>query len=327
MPLTPYESFMKDLILLVLIIPIVLAKKNIKSILTPVGDKLTIFSSFIVFFLFTFYAYNHLPYADHRAYKIGNKLLDQMATKPGNPLTLYKLKNKENGAVVEMANYPDDYTNWEPFINPKDSSAKYFREVNEELSIKYIKVKSTGQQNKVTEIPKALKNDWELIKEETDIFFPEVDPKILDLRAESFEDNFENKIDIMLNDTNYRIVLIVRNLDFFGEFKAANDGWHFKKSSEGEKYYKQFQSLYYDFSEEKQVYTTILTSESDINRIDAFKQAMETSVKFYYCDDKELKTMIRSSPGLFLWKKDLVLGKWHYDDLPTFEDIKDDILN
>jgi hypothetical protein len=37
--------------------------------------------------------------------------------------------------------------------------------------------------------------------------------------------------------------------------------------------------------------------------------------------------MIRASPGLFLWKKDLVLGKWHYYDFPTLEDIKEDYLN
>ncbi len=326
-PLTPMQSFIKDLILLGLIIPIFIARKNIHSLLTPIGDRITIYSSFIVFFLFTFYAYNHLPFADHRAYKVGNNLLEQMETKPGNPLILYKLKNKTNGVVAEMANYPDDYQNWEPYVDPNDSAAPYFRNVDEELTVIHIKVKSTGQNNIVTEIPDELKDEWEFIKEETQDFYPDIDPKIVDLRAESIRDDFENRIDEMLNDTNYRLVLVVRSLDFFGEFTEANDGWHFNKSAEGEKYYKQYQNLYYDFNKEAKAYTTILTSENDINRIDAFKQEMETQVRFYYCDDKELKTMIRSSPGLFLWKKDLVLGKWHYYDLPTFEEIKDDILN
>ena len=326
-PLTPFQSFIKDLILLVLIIPIVLASRKIKSFLTPIGDRLTIFSSFTVFFLFTFYAYNHLPYSDHRAYKVGNHLLQEMSIQPGNPLILYKLENIENGAITEMANYPDDYQNWKPYINPEDSSEKYFRSVDEKLTIKHIKVKSTGQLNRVTEIPDELSDEWELIKEETSLFTPDIDPKIYDLTAESIEDNFENKIGEMLNDTNYRLVLVIRNLDFFGNFNQANDGWHFKKSSEAEKYYKKFQSLYYDFKKEHKIYTTILTSENDINKIDAFKQALETRVKFYFCSDRELKTMIRSSPGLFLWKKDLVLGKWHYYEFATFEEIKDDIIN
>ena len=106
----------------------------------------------------------------------------------------------------------------------------------EKLSIKHIKVKSTGQLNRVTEIPDELSDEWELIKEETSLFTPDIDPKIYDLTAESIEDNFENKIGEMLNDTNYRLVLVIRNLDFFGNFNKANDGWHFKKSSEAEKY-------------------------------------------------------------------------------------------
>jgi uncharacterized membrane protein YphA (DoxX/SURF4 family) len=326
-PLTPFESFLKDIALLILIIPIFLASRKIDSILSPTGDKLTILSSFIVFFLFTFYSYNHLPFSDHRPYKIGNSLIQQMNSQPGNPLTLYKLQNNDNGAVTEMANYPDDYQNWSPYINPNDSSEKYFRSVEGELLIKHVKVKSTGQINRVTQIPNELADDWELIKEETSNFSPDIDPKIFDLTAESIEDNFENKIDEMLKDTNYRIVLVVRSLDFFGDFSLANDGWHFKKSIETEKYYKKFQSLYYDFKREHKVYTTILTSENDINKIDAFKQGLKTQVKLYFCADKELKTMIRSSPGLFLWKKDLVLGKWHYYDLPTFEEVKDNILN
>ena len=182
-------------LLLILIIPIVLTSRNIKSILTPTGDRLTILSSFVVFFLFTFYAYNHLPYSDHRAYKVGNRLTEQMQKKPGNPLTLYKLQNINNGAVTEMANYPDDYQNWKPYINPEDSLEKYFRSVDEELTIKHIKVKSTGQKNRVTEIPDELSEDWEIIKEETNVYFPDLDPKIYDLTAESIEDNFEISFD------------------------------------------------------------------------------------------------------------------------------------
>ena len=45
------------------------------------------------------------------------------------------------------------------------------------------------------------------------------------------------------------------------------------------------------------------------------------------CDDKELKTMIRATPGLFLWKKDLVLGKWHHFDFPSTDDINEEFLN
>ena len=324
-PLTPKQSFFKDIYLLVWIIPLVVARNKISSLLNPVGDKIAIFSSWIIFFLFTFYAFNHLPYADYRAYAIGNKLLEQMETKKGNPLILYKLQHKQDGFVAEMASYPDDYQNWKPYVNPKDSTAPYFREVDGELNIKLIKIKSTGQENKVVEIPIELEDDWILLTDTTILFTPDSDPKITDLAAYSFEDE-EDKIQVMLNDSNYRFVLVVRDLSFFGEFALANDGWHFNKSIEGEKKYKKFQELY-ALNKIETFYFSILTSEYDVNKIDAFRHEMKTKVKFYNCDDKELKTMIRASPGLFLWKKDLVLGKWHYYDFPTLEDIKKYFLN
>lgn len=325
-PLTPWESFLKDLVLLVLILPIFIFRKNITSILTPIGDKLAIYISSIVFFLFTFYAYNHLPYADHRPYAVGNSILDKMETQKGNPLILYKLKNKANGAVVEMAKYPDDYERWEPYIDPNDSSAKYFRNVDGLLDVKIIKMK-TGQENTVLEIPAEFKDEWKVLKDTSINYFPDIDPKIYDLTAESLEDDFEDKINEMLNDTNYRIVLIIRDLGFFGEFTQANDGWHMEKNTDREEVYKKFQKLYFDMSEQFSVKLTVLTSESDLDKINAFKQEYKTSVKFYYCDDKELKTAIRSSPGLFLWKKDTVKGKWHYSDFPTFEEINENYLN
>ncbi len=43
---------------------------------------------------------------------------------------------------------------------------------------------------------------------------------------------------------------------------------------------------------------------------------------FLYCDATVLKTMIRSNPGLILMKSGMILGKWHYNDIPVEEDIE-----
>lgn len=323
--LTPLESFLKDIYLLVGILILFFTRKTTHSILTSIGDKLAITSSGIIFFLFTFYAYNHLPFADHRAYAIGNSLLEKMSIEKGNPLILYKLEHKTNGAIAEMAIYPDDYQNWKPYINPNDSVAPYFKNVEGELNIKYIKVKSTGQKNRVLEIPLELKNDWELLKDTTITFVSDIDPKIQDLTAYSF-DNEEDKIETMLTDSNFRFVMIIRDLSFFGEFIQTNDGLTFMKTTKGEEIYKKFQELY-KLNKTQTFYFSVLTSEYDNQKIQAFKHEMNTKVKFYNCDDKELKTMIRASPGLFLWKKDLVLGKWHHFDFPSTNDIKEEFLN
>ena len=323
--LTPLESFLKDIYLLAGILIIFFTRNTVQSILTPIGDKLAIASSSIIFFLFTFYAYNHLPFADHRAYAIGNSLLEKMSIEKGNPLMLYKLKHKTNGAIAEMAIYPDDYQNWKPYIDPTDSTNPYFKNVEGNLNIKYIKVKSTGQKNRVLEIPAEMKSDWELIKDTTITFVSDIDPKIQDLTAYSF-DNDEDKIETMLTDSNFRFVMVIRDLSFFGEFVQTNDGVTFMKSTKGEEIYKRFQDLY-KLNKMQTFYFSVLTSEYDNQKIQAFKHEMNTKVKFYNCDDKELKTMIRATPGLFLWKKDLVLGKWHHFDFPSTDDINEEFLN
>lgn len=323
--LTPLESFLKDIYLLAGILVIFAARKNISSILSPVADKIVLLASSIVFFLFTFYAYNHLPFADHRAYAIGNNILEKMQPVKGNPLILYKLQNKNNGAVAQMANYPDDYQNWIPYVDPADSSAPYFKSIDGELNVKYIKVKSTGQSNIVLTIPEQLKEDWILVKDTVETFAPDEDPKIQDLTAFSFKDD-QDKINELLSDSVHRFVLIVRDLSFFGEFVQADDGWRFNKNKEGAELYQHFQDLY-QVNNKQTVKFTALTSEYDGDKIQAFKHEMNTRVNFYNCDDKELKTMIRASPALFLWKKDLVLGKWHHYDFPTLEEINETFFN
>jgi hypothetical protein len=35
-----------------------------------------------------------------------------------------------------------------------------------------------------------------------------------------------------------------------------------------------------------------------------------------------LKTIIRSNPGVLLLKKGVILNKWHYGKLPSFEELK-----
>jgi len=318
--LSPFESFMKDVILIVGILPLFIFRNSIKTILTPLIEKLTIWFSSIVFFLFTFYCFRHLPVADHRAYAIGDSLLENMKVKKGNPLILYKLKNKKNGVVVEISDFPDDYKNWEQYFDSNDSSNVFYREVDEFLDIKYIEIKSTGQKTKVTIVPEEFKNDWLVYKDTTILYSPDKDPKIMDLTAESLDDG-EDKLQGILADSTYRFMLVIRDLNFYGDFEQTSDGIVFMKSSKGEKSYERIKKLFVESASNGFEYN-ILTTEVDDQKVQAFKHEMSTRVKFYNTNDIELKTMIRSSPGLILLKKDTVIGKWHYNDFPIFEEIK-----
>lgn len=320
--LSPFESFMKDIVLIFGILPLFILRKSIKSVLNPLREKLIIWISSIVFFLFTFYCYRHLPMADHRAYAIGDSLLENMKVQKGNPLVLYKLKNKNNGVVVELSDFPDDYQNWEQYIDPESPSGVFYREIDELLDIKYIEIKSTGQKTKVVNVPDEFKDDWLVYKDTTEFYTPDKDPKIMDLTAESLDDG-EDKLPIMLEDSTYRFMLIIRDLNFYGKFEDTSDGVVFMRSRKGEKSYAKIKKLFVEAASHGFEYN-VLSTETDNQKIQAFKHEMNTRVKFYISNDIELKTMIRSSPGLILLKKDTVIGKWHYNDFPIFEEIKKD---
>jgi hypothetical protein len=70
-----------------------------------------------------------------------------------------------------------------------------------------------------------------------------------------------------------------------------------------------------------------LCSEGDFEKIKSFKMENNFDFSIYSSDDTELKTMIRSSPGLFFMKGDSVIQKWHHNDFPRFKKVKNKYLN
>ena len=312
-PLTPFESFIKDLILLVLILFIFVFRKNIRSIFSQTGDKLVFWTSSVLGLLFTWYCYQHLPVKDFRPYAPGKHLLPQMEPVEGNPLTMYKLKHKSSGEVVQFSDYPTDYQSWEYIENAPMSG---------ELTLKNIKVKSTGQETKVFEIPETFKNDWEILGEETQEYLPDEDPKIMQLMARRIDTSEEEDVLMeMLTDSSYYFWLTIRDLDALGNFEMFDDGWKFMPNSFGEEIIEQIKKLYKE-SAAKGVKFYGLCSEGRLDKIKAFRHEAQIPFEFYSCDDTELKTMIRSSPGLFLLKGDLVIDKWHHNDFPEYESIQ-----
>ncbi len=113
-PLTPWQSFYKDLILLVFIIILFINRNLVKPIST-----LKVRSSVMVVALLacSFMAYDvlaHLPYKDFRAYKVGTNIPEGMIPVPDEAIMYYNLKNKETGEIKRFEKFPDDYTKeWE----------------------------------------------------------------------------------------------------------------------------------------------------------------------------------------------------------------------
>ena len=122
-PLTPLQSFIKDLILLVLIIVIFVYRNKIP----PAFNNMTL-PLFILLFtvmgvsLFETYALTYLPPLDCLPYRVGNNLIEQMQPTAGSVpdstqlIFIYKKNGKE--VRFDQDHFPDDFN---------DSSYQYVK--------------------------------------------------------------------------------------------------------------------------------------------------------------------------------------------------------
>jgi len=198
--------------------------------------------------------------------------------------------------------------------------------VDGKLELKKIKIKSTGQETKVLEIKEVFKNDWSVLGTTTEVFKADEDPKIQQLSAFYYKEMEKDFIDVMLSHEQHYFWFVLRDFTKFGDFVETDAGLVFQENSYGENTFKKMNS-FAKAAKRADVKFHVLCSEGVYEKIEAFRHGVAAQFLFYVCDDTELKTMIRSSPGLMLLKKDRVINKWHYNDFMTFEEINNQYIN
>ncbi len=77
----------------------------------------------------------------------------------------------------------------------------------------------------------------------------------------------------------------------------------------------------YDYINSKNISFYCLTSSFN-DDVEAFKTTNNVKYPIGATDEITLKTIIRSNPGLVLLKAGNVVAKWHYNDLPTKNELK-----
>lgn len=112
--LDPWESFWKDIILLVLILVLFIGQRHIKPILSKFGLSVAALLSFIACLWFGFHVLMHLPTFDFRAYKIGDNLQENMKLPADAQKAItdyiwtYKL-NGEEKVLTDRGRGPKEY--------------------------------------------------------------------------------------------------------------------------------------------------------------------------------------------------------------------------
>ena len=245
--LTPWESFFKDLILLVLIVIIFIYKDYIKPFFNTSITNLVAALGLLISIFFGIYVLRHLPLIDFRAYKIGDNITANMTvpTNAAKAVQEFKWKFKVNGkekVFVTKGSYP---------------------QVNGD----YIGV-------------------------ETKIIEEGYQPPILDFSIESSDENYtefflgEDKLIIITSyDLNYANINGLKKLKEFSN-NAINKG-----------------------------YTVIGLSASGMIDKNKIKSSYGLDFEFYMCDEKVLKTIVRSNPGILKLNKGTVIQKVHWNDI------------
>ena len=61
-------------------------------------------------------------------------------------------------------------------------------------------------------------------------------------------------------------------------------------------------------------------------QLEDLKGELGLGLEMYTADDILLKTIVRSNPGIVLWKDGRIVHKWHKKKLPSYEEVKKEFI-
>jgi uncharacterized membrane protein YphA (DoxX/SURF4 family) len=172
--LTPWESFWKDIALLILITLLIAGKENIRPLFAPMIVSAVFLLGFFLSIWFPIYAYRNLPPLDFRAYKPGMSIKENMKKAP---------------------DYKDPV--YETMLVYQNTKTGELKEFNQDAYMK----------SKIWEDTLNWKWDTTITKLVSEAFNP---PKITDFNVTDL--NGMNVTDSLLNDKNYSFWLIMHEI-------------------------------------------------------------------------------------------------------------------
>ena len=264
-PLTPWQSFAKDIILLSLILHLFLRRKEILPVLTGIKAQQFIAGLVLILSLgFGLFTYSYLPILDFLPYKVGNNIPQLMITPPGAAPDVYEitynLKNKSSGETKSMTD--KEYL-----------KTQIWKDTNWEIS---------GDP-----VSKLIKKGFDL--------------KIKDLKITDNQGTDYNQE--ILENPYYNLVIVAYNLS---KTDAAGIG--------------NLNALAINAAENYNIRTVLLTSNS-AQDAELFSKKNKLVMEVFYADGIPLKSMVRANPGVLLLKNGVVINKWHFRNMPSYDEL------
>lgn len=124
LPLTPVQSFMKDVVLLLLVLYIFIYRNKIRPRLSIKACVAVLTGALILGLGIQGYVLKHLPFVDCLPYKKGNHLLEQMQVPPGAVADSFAItfRYKHDGKVLEFdaAHFPENFDSTFEYVDRYD---------------------------------------------------------------------------------------------------------------------------------------------------------------------------------------------------------------
>lgn len=264
-PLTPWQSFSKDIVLLIMILYIYKNRAEIMPLISSERAQNWILGFIVLISLgFGLYTYNFLPILDFLPYKIGNNIPSLMIMPPGVPQDVYQitytLKNKSTGETKSLTD--KEYL-----------SSGIWKDKNWEI---------TGDPES-----KLISKGFEV--------------KIKDLKiTDSQGTDYNTEI---LENPYYNLVIVAYDLSKTDLIGIGN-----------------LNAIAINAAENFNIRTVFLTSNS-VQDAEAFSKKNKLVMEIFYADAIPLKSMVRANPGVLLLKNGTVINKWHFRNLPDYEEL------
>ncbi len=127
--LSPWQSFYKDMVLLVLILWLNIKRKHVAERASSWLKAAVSIVAMAGAFYLSYYALQHLPPFDFRAYKVGSnipELMDDSLVEYGEQV--YIIRDKINGEEIRL-NQEEYFANWEKYKDTAQFSTEFNRDV------------------------------------------------------------------------------------------------------------------------------------------------------------------------------------------------------
>lgn len=319
--LKPKVSFFKDVFLLFPALYFIWKYRDMTSILNGKTRAGILTISSVALFVYCLSNYQwDIPHADFRPFKKGADIAEikQIEEDAMANVQVYawKLKNKATGAISEVPT--DQY-----FAGLSSTYSKDKFEV-----VDQVKTEPSIEKSKISDFQISDLDGHDVSYE----YLEGEKPNFMIVSHKMYGD--AEKKTVMVPDSIFLIDTI--QIQGTEEIQIVKSLKEVKQLEEtvydyvwGDEYLKDFKLIMKPMIEQAQkdgFKVSLAAGGADATMLNDLAQEVGINIDLYTADDILLKTIVRSNPGVVLWKDGKILDKWHKKKLPVYQEIKSTYL-